>query len=917
MDLKRLSKDAALHIAIAQGLSLIVSGDKNLPNEITQNKNDDELLDWLVVELVKIVPEINVCSRQAISIWLLAIVQSCSVRAPILNRRKTLQMAFTHLLSEDNELVQDVASRGLGLVYNLCGKDEQSQLANLLLEQLTDGNKGMTKKVSDDTVLFEEGILGKTPTGQNITTYKELCSIASDLNNPQMIYSFMQLANHNASWNSRLGAAFGLQSISVVAKEKLQPYLAKIVPRLYRYKYDPTPKIQNSMIMIWDSIIINNKETIEQYYWDILNDVSKNLTHPEWRTRIACCLAIRDLLRQPNGLRIKLIEDKKFTKENIGDESVVEVELKNLWLQLFRVMDDVHEGTREAAEGTAKLLSKLSASAVSCDHGKNESFIVSNTILPILLGIGCTNTLAEIRALSLKTISEIIDSSGNLIQPHLPILIPSLLKATGEIEQTKLSMLSTMMSGQSESQEMVDSMRAELAKNHYTIKTLTKCVKFIDFDTVEKATPAVIELIKTSVNLGTKIACAHYISLIICSGSINKEEMSKLTGKYISASLHGLSDRNFIIRKHFANAIGDLTATAKPSTIASLFKKFNKLYFDDQAGNSKSIAQALNAINTKHGDMLRDNAGSILPLMLFAKHEKASEENKSTENIWTELWNDVNFGDSLLQACMSDIFILIEESLNHQSWPLKAQSGRCIEHIGKRLGVELKAENRNHLLELLLTSTNGRTFDGKEHLVEALSSLCIADGTQNEKIINAVLRECKKEEKTYKTKVLRCLGSILEKLEKENRFDDVFEIVWTLLEQSINVKEEDASHEERNKEKIAMINLKEAACECLGKAWPSIKAVNSIETQKKYQIEIITKLTECFKLNTRSIQLALLISLRKFIVKSYLLDVASAATNDENLRKICELVMANVSEISGNKCFKIFIFNEILRKEEL
>lgn len=59
----------------------------------------------------------------------------------------------------------------------------------------------------------------------------------SDLNQPDLIYQFMQLANHNAVWNSKLGAAFGLQSISKTAKVKMEPYLKKIVPRLYRYKY--------------------------------------------------------------------------------------------------------------------------------------------------------------------------------------------------------------------------------------------------------------------------------------------------------------------------------------------------------------------------------------------------------------------------------------------------------------------------------------------------------------------------------------------------------------------------------------------------------------------------------------------------------------------------------------------------------
>ena len=36
-----------------------------------------------------------------------------------------------------------------------------------------------------------------------------------------------------------------------------------------------------------------------------------------------------------------------------------EPELRELWSQLFRVMDDIHEGTRLAAQGSAALLSKV------------------------------------------------------------------------------------------------------------------------------------------------------------------------------------------------------------------------------------------------------------------------------------------------------------------------------------------------------------------------------------------------------------------------------------------------------------------------------------------------------------------------------------------------------------------------------
>lgn len=62
------------------------------------------------------------------------------------------------------DFVQDVASRGLGLVYNLADPNDQTDLATSLLDQLLGGRR-QVNQVNDDTQLFEEGQLGKTPTG--------------------------------------------------------------------------------------------------------------------------------------------------------------------------------------------------------------------------------------------------------------------------------------------------------------------------------------------------------------------------------------------------------------------------------------------------------------------------------------------------------------------------------------------------------------------------------------------------------------------------------------------------------------------------------------------------------------------------------------------------------------------------------
>lgn len=128
------------------------------------------------------------------------------------------------------------------------------------------------------------------------------------------------------------------------------------------------------MCSIWDSIVTDSKETVERHYWAILDELITNLTNTEWRTRISCCLAIRDLIKRPTGLRLRSDDDfltrigensenrmepVAGSSQQAATDAENEPELLALWTQLFRVMDDVHEGTRLAAEGTAKTLSKV------------------------------------------------------------------------------------------------------------------------------------------------------------------------------------------------------------------------------------------------------------------------------------------------------------------------------------------------------------------------------------------------------------------------------------------------------------------------------------------------------------------------------------------------------------------------------
>lgn len=75
-----------------------------------------------------------------------------------------VQRAFMALLAEGGDLVQDIASKGLGLVFEFCTPEQQNQLAAELVGSLTT-DKRPAIQVTSDTKVFEEGSLGANPSG--------------------------------------------------------------------------------------------------------------------------------------------------------------------------------------------------------------------------------------------------------------------------------------------------------------------------------------------------------------------------------------------------------------------------------------------------------------------------------------------------------------------------------------------------------------------------------------------------------------------------------------------------------------------------------------------------------------------------------------------------------------------------------
>jgi len=359
---------------------LINLNDDNVPDD-SKIHSDDSNLKWLLTELLtKYLPNPNQHLRQASAFWLLILVKKCCKSSPlIMENLNQIQEAFVQRLGENDEITQEVASKGIGVIFSLADEEQKKSLVAKIMSSLGAGDSKKKDPSSTNVTSADSGLkikdeneeifsnqLGKAPDGSNIGTYKEICSLASDLNRPDLIYQFMNLAHHNSIWNTRKGAAFGFNTIADIAREQLEPYLPDIVPKLYRYQFDPNPKIQQSMSSIWDSLI-RNKKVIDLYLKEILADIEQNMLSNLWRIRESCSNALCDLLKGGRNL------------EPISGKFGV------FWSMLFKLADDIKESVRGSAQLTLKSLQRVTISYSSMVSSSHVCEKTINSVLPILI----------------------------------------------------------------------------------------------------------------------------------------------------------------------------------------------------------------------------------------------------------------------------------------------------------------------------------------------------------------------------------------------------------------------------------------------------------------------------------------------------------------------------------------------------
>uniref|UniRef100_A0AAZ3SS43 Ecm29 proteasome adaptor and scaffold n=1 Tax=Oncorhynchus tshawytscha TaxID=74940 RepID=A0AAZ3SS43_ONCTS len=835
------------------------SGAQWFPGPVLQysppdSKNND-VVPWVLNSiLAKYIPSQNPHVRQAACIWLLSLVKKLHQHKEIRSHLKEIQTAFISILSDPDELSQDVASKGLGLVYEMGGEGDQQELVSTLVETLMTG-KRVKHAVSEDTEVFQGEALGKAPDGHGLSTYKELCSLASDLNQPDLVYKFMNLANHHAMWNSRKGAAFGFNIIAAKAGEQLAPYLPQLVPRLYRYQFDPNLGIRTAMTSIWDALV-TDKNMVDKYLKEILQDVISNLTNNIWRARESACLALNDLIRGRNA-------------DDLIDH------LEEIWETLFRVLDDI-----KVCVCVTLISLCLQVCTRMCESSGLAAQRTVAVLLPTLLDKGIVSNVPEVRSLSIQTLVKVSKTAGNRLKPHAPRLIPALLEALSVLEPQVLNYLSLRATEQEKS--AMDAARLSAAKSSPMMETINMCLQHLDVSVLGELVPRLCDLLKSGVGLGTKGGCA---SVIVSLTVQCPQDLTPYSGKLMSALLNGIHDRSSVVQKAFSFALGHLVRTSKDSSVEKLLLKLNTWYLEkEEPVYRSSCALTVHAISHYSPDVLKGHAVVALPLAFLGMHQAPGPDEEKGESHDATLWNEVwqehvpgSFGG--IRLYMTELIDITQKALQSQSWKMKAQGAAAMASIAKQQTGSLVAPHLGMVLSALLQGLVGRTWTGKEELLNAIGSVVSKCSGELQKsspgqpsvpeVIDLVLKECRKDNLVYKMAALGCAADVLQATQ-EDRFSDMADILIPLIKKNSAATSRlrhDSDDDRDEKEKELQTEALLCAFQTLGKTWP-----NNTQTQERFQLDLCCLMCERLKLSTWRVQVGVLQSMKTYFQRLLLLE---------------------------------------------
>ena len=684
-------------------------------------------------------PEVRSCG----AIWLVSLLLFCGRTAAVHAVLPRAQDALSVLLGDDSELTQEMASRGLAAAYELADEETKAALVESLVGVLSGaaGRKRRAGDITGDTKVFESGTIGTAPGGGSLSTYKEICSLANELGQPDLVYRFMQLANHQAAVNASRGAAFGFASVAKLAGDALAPHVATLVPRLYRSLYDPQPKVRDAMNHIWVALVDDPRATLTQHFDAVVKSLVIDMTGSQWRAREAAALAASDL-----------IQGRRWEE--------VRPHFAALWTGAFRTMDDVKESVRQAGLTLVRCVRGLTLRLADRElTPASEGKEAIGAALPLLLQMGLPSRVPEVQALSVDTLSRIIKSAGpELVKPHLSIVVPALLESLSGLEDARLNYVEQHAERFGLDAGKLESARVQAAQGGALGETLDICARCLDGETFATLAPALGGLIRRGVGLNTRAGAGRFVSQVARRLGDDSAAASPQLMRALQEAC--AAERSQAVRRAYASANAVLAKHANQARIDKHVASWIEKYSADDADESSRAVSGflLRALAREASDVFARYAAEVAPVAYMAQYDPDPTVAALWGEIWEESTTSVGAG---LRLHAGAVLGSVQAGLKSSAWGRKkaaaaAAAKACVS------GGDAVGPFALQLMTALLAELPGRLWDGKETVLTAVgacseacgAALRTADPGLPGRVVTALLEAVGKKKAAYRKEAL-------------------------------------------------------------------------------------------------------------------------------------------------------------------
>jgi proteasome component ECM29 len=303
-----------------------------------------------------------------------------------------------------------------------------------------------------------------------------------------------------------------------LGNEEVREQLKCVVPKLYRYSYDPNPRLAQSMSNILNSLSPRGiTSLIDERLSAILDECLTSMGSREWRARQAACQAFASAI---SGRRANEVMDV----------------IPRMWMMVFRCMDDVKESVVQVGLSAAKSLASLclrlsdttQTPSPQCDDAADISIEYLSTK-------GIENEATPVRQFAITYLLRIIRvTSETVLKKKCPHLVGKLLESLSSLESMggEMNYLSMHTDHLKMTKDEIDSMRVAAARSSPMQEGLNHITKFICDENREELVKVLNAVIRRGVGLQTQVGSTRFV---IQMSLICPNELQLMSGRLLMA----------------------------------------------------------------------------------------------------------------------------------------------------------------------------------------------------------------------------------------------------------------------------------------------------------------------------------------------------------------------------------------------